>query len=149
MPDNAGPARAQRRANRDFGRATAGACQQEVGDIHTCDQEHEQHGRDKEQEKRAGRSNNGRLERNQCDAESFVDHGILFGETLGDALHLSAGLFKTDTWLQASDHVHPHRLLAIAKPWRIPRANWQIHVAAVEVSSVVLKRGRDDAKDDV
>jgi hypothetical protein len=115
LPDNPAPARTQGRAHCDFGCPAARSRQQEVRDIDTSDQEHEQHGRQKHEQQLLDRSDDVRLERHQRDTGSFVDLGILLGEPTCDGLHVTVRSFQTDGWLQASDDIKAHRNLAIPK----------------------------------
>ena len=128
----------------------ARACQQEIGDVDAGDQEHEQHRRDKQEQQWPDRSRLIRFERNNRDACAFVDRPDTDRRDRPATACMSpCALFQGDVWLQTADDVHRHRDLAIAKARRVPEAKREIHVAAMKVSRVVLKRRRDHADDDV
>ena len=101
LADDAGATCSHGGTDGDFAATRSGAGEQEIGDVHAGDEEHETYGAEKKQERGARVLHNLILQADHADAGAGVVVGILEFEAFRDAEHFRGGLFPGDAGLQA------------------------------------------------
>ena len=108
LPQDARATGTERRAHRDLLVAVERPRQQQAGDVGARDQQHERHGADKDDDRRADVPDDLVLQGNDAEGETtvrWIDIRMLLPQPRGQCVHLCLGLRRRDPHLQLREDV--------------------------------------------
>ena len=107
LSDEPSATRAERRTQGELTTARRASREQQVRDVGTCDDQHQPHGTDEQQQRRTNLSGHLLMHRDDARAPAGVELGKLLRQLRGDAGHVGLGRRDGDARLESPDRDEP------------------------------------------
>jgi hypothetical protein len=138
---------AQRKADGELLRASIGAGEEQVRNIHAGDEQNKSHRAEQHQQDGLHVADDGLAKRRERGTNTLIVCGELHSEMIGDGIHIRLRLRERDAGFQARDAADAQTVAADIESFGGPRANGQVNIFRLKRTEVQVEIGGNDADD--